>query len=860
MATVQIKVKTLGDTGVDINRIKKSGTAEITNGSIQADQDGYFTATSSGESFVGQEMFAFTSGGLKFSSDGTLVNADGNNAVLVDEKQGKEFVWGVVPTSRAYTVEMSIEMTELKLTALTFVGDQVAGQFPTKIEIDGEVYANDEVDITLPISGTKKEVSVKFTEWNRANYSAVLTKVAIMADEITLGNADIKTLESKAQSTAQPDDIYYGSVPSSGSVDIYDKNGDFFDNVRNGVIPNSNVPVELFVNGKRVQGHISTDSNYDVNAMVFTMDFENKLSSYEKVMYEGYDYSESENETLYDVFASFCKSVGINNVKMATMLGEQIVYGTPSKIGTVADYFKAITVPYPYIERGTVRETLDKFCQLTQLNLLENDNGDLVFVQARPIRSGNEQVLVIPAHCQMSAIDTDITIDNSVDIANVVYQKVFADEYVSTNVATVTAGIPQVERNVLKLWGRMGGTEVFTIGSTNYTKKLALYTGIKQKYYEGSVTIPKSSQNAIIDNLYGGIANNGITYRLIYKKKTGKASYTVQGTLSYDSDNYAVLPSTTAPDMGAITYSYDNTEEEYEDTTTSDTTLAFGTGMNLFSIYKLLNFQYASVVFSESLFTNNQTNLLNGSWKYNSATKEYTFDYKVLGYKFYVRMIADMPKKSDNATAIEFLGENYNETEKHITDKGVKTFYKTHLMQNSTTTDVSYLGGTGPYSDTPEGVEEYSARYLEINFFGDKRTISFESEDLIETIPDDANSISIDGNELLQDVTEVKIGNNSTPIAEQISKNITSDYANGISTMRLTVCCADYQDTFGVVRKNWSKGEIFQVGDIVRVDKDNNGTSAVTYKDGSAKLWKVTGRTFRNEGVPLVDLELQEVK
>lgn len=859
MATVQIKIKTIGDTDVNIDQIKKSGTAEVTNGSIQVDKNGYFTANSSKDDFAGQEMFTFTSDGLNFSSDGTLVNADGHSAVLVDEENRKEFVWGVVPTSKAYTVEMSIELSDLKLTALTFVGDRVAGQFPTKIVIENEEYVNDDVDITLPISGIKREVVVQFTEWNRANYSAVLTKVAIMADEITLGNSDIKTLESKAQSTSQPTDIYYGSVPSSGSVNIYDKNGDFYDHVRNGVLPNSNVPVELFVNGKKVQGHISTDSHYDVNGRMFSLDFENKLSLYEKVMYEGHDYSESENETLYDVFASFCKSVGINNVKMATMLGKQIVYGTPSKIGTVADYFKAITVPYSYIERGTVRETLDKFCQLTQLNIIENDNGDLVFVQSRPVRAGNEQVLVIPTHCQMSAIDTDITICNSVDIANVVYQKVVADEYVNTNVATVTAGVPQVERNVVKSWSRTGATTTYTIGDTNYVKKLALYTGIKQKYYEGSVTIPKSSQNTIIDNLYGGIKNNGITYRLIYKKKTGKASYTVQGTLSYDSDDYAVLPSTTAPDMGAITYSYDDAEEEYEDTTTSDTTLAFGTGWNLFSVYTVAPFEYASFEFSGTLFTNNRTNLLYGSWKYNSTTKEYTFDYAVLGYKFYVRMIADMPKKSDKATAIEFLGENYNATERHITANGVKTFYKTHLMQNPTSKDVSYLGGTGPYTDTPEGIEEYSARYLEINFFGDKRTISFEDKNLIDEIADDKNAITISGNELLQDVTELKIGNKSTPIAEQISQNITSDYANGIETMRLTVCCADYKDTYGVVRKNWSKGEIFEVGDIVRVDKDNNGTPAVTYKNGNAKLWKVTGRTFRNEGVPLVDLELQEI-
>lgn len=828
MATVQIKIKTIGDTDVNIDQIKKSGTAEVTNGSIQVDKNGCFTANSSKDDFAGQEMFTFTSDGLNFSSDGTLVNADGHSAVLVDEENGKEFVWGVVPTSKAYTVQMSIVLTALKLTALTFVGDPIAGQFPTKIVVDGEEYVNDEVDITLPISGTKREVVVQFTEWNRANYSAVLTKVAIMADEITLGNSDIKTLESQSQSTSQPTDIYYGSVPSSGSVNIYDKNGDFYDHVRNGVLPNSNVPVELFVNGKKVQGHISTDSHYDVNGRTFSLDFENKLSLYEKVMYEGYAYTD-ETKTLYEMFETFCEKVGLidatnKDKKMATMLGKQIVYGTPSKLGTVADYFRAITVPYPYIERGTVRQTLDKFCQLTQLNLIENDNGDLVFVQSRPVRAGNEQVLVIPTHCQMSAIDTDIVIDNIIDKAVVPQKTATVESKYSNAIGTITITETVSVPAPRAIWTTTSEKKVYTednLGNKRLYKFYGYVSTSDVKYYRGGFTI--KIDNCIVDTAH----NTSVKFRLYYMLRKGIASCS-ESIMFYDDENYPnfpiggdVRPFLNINYSGIEEYSNLQLDSPLPDYLAGSTAL-----VNSFSVKDNYSNLATDDVVKISSDMVNETDYLSANFQYISDNTYY-ISFTVLGGKRFVRMYGGAYQ--NQTLPVTFYGSPYG------------NFWFPH-----TSTDVE------------TGLQEYIPIKLEVTFCGYIKTITFND---VDTSADesDEHTVSIGGNEMLQTATTLVVDGTSTDLATQISKNITTDYKNGIETMRLTVCCADYKDTYGVVRKNWSKGEIFEVGDIVRVDKDNNGTPAVTYKNGNAKLWKVTGRTFRNEGVPLVDLELQEI-
>lgn len=110
-------------------------------------------------------------------------------------------------------------------------------------------------------------------------------------------------------------------------------------------------------------------------------------------------------------------------------------------------------------------------------------------------------------------------------------------------------------------------------------------------------------------------------------------------------------------------------------------------------------------------------------------------------------------------------------------------------------------------------------------------------------------------NSLLQQDTLYK----TTRLAVIMKDNILSDYENGVRTARITIGCADYYSTDGEKLKDWANGEIIEVGDIVRIDNDNSGTSRVKDNQGNDVYFRVTGRTFRYSGVPLIDLELQEI-
>lgn len=157
---------------------------------------------------------------------------------------------------------------------------------------------------------------------------------------------------------------------------------------------------------------------------------------------------------------------------------------------------------------------------------------------------------------------------------------------------------------------------------------------------------------------------------------------------------------------------------------------------------------------------------------------------------------------------------------------------------------------TGSVSSSTFGGELTSAKselkMLKIN----KRYGNYTSQDKLYTIPQ---------NSLLNESMSTPYKNTNGSLSDFIATNLLINYKNGVKTANLTICCANYYDSNNRLAIDWNKGQIIDVGQIVQIDNDNNGNSFVNNKDGSPIQWRVTGRIFRKSGVPLVDLELQEI-
>lgn len=134
------------------------------------------------------------------------------------------------------------------------------------------------------------------------------------------------------------------------------------------------------------------------------------------------------------------------------------------------------------------------------------------------------------------------------------------------------------------------------------------------------------------------------------------------------------------------------------------------------------------------------------------------------------------------------------------------------------------------------GAEKYSVEELSVSIYGD--TITYEFNDVKQTFGEGNVDFELQTNQLEQEPTQ---------------KNIIEDYKGGISNASAELFITNLYYRDGTLAKDWSKGQMLVVGDIVYFDND-------TYSDGSQRYWKITGIEPNYKGEPLSYAELMEVK
>lgn len=98
------------------------------------------------------------------------------------------------------------------------------------------------------------------------------------------------------------------------------------------------------------------------------------------------------------------------------------------------------------------------------------------------------------------------------------------------------------------------------------------------------------------------------------------------------------------------------------------------------------------------------------------------------------------------------------------------------------------------------------------------------------------------------------------PMTTIIRRNILTDSRSGIVTAtQKEIACLDVYDEAGNKVLDYSKGEIIKVGDVVRIDRDNEGNSISYKQNGEVRYWRVVGRQVSKVGVPKISLSLREI-
>lgn len=457
---------------------------------------------------------------------------------------------------------------------------------------------------------------------------------------------------------------------------------------------------------------------------------------------------------------------------------------------------------YDYVEPDTLRSTVNKVCVVAQLNCYEVEENDypynIRFAHAMPAEYNTVQILTIPERYQASQPTKDIILRNKYDGVEVQECQVKDVKEIDTLVYSRTDEV-RFFSVIYREANQAKGDWVSAIYNNNYAIT-AVYL-IADYAYIQSIQIPKSQNLNLsqITSVYSGVSESGnvnIAYSIEGKKLTYNNA-TIDVSIPRDPDNVSV---------GTVT--------SYEKGTLSEEEFLLNMEQHLPTLTLVVEKSDSSMTSSVSLIdlTNNKSVIVDSTSNPN----------------YYI--IRDL---------CILIGET------------------------RVSGDYSAIGST-LVSQIPGTVEAYEPTKISISIKGDKRTISFDDFEAKQSANfDKAKTIvRFDENQLMSN--RMYVAANRTA-AQSLDDAIHLYYGNGFrgngkATAKVTVFCGDIYDTAGNMVREWAKGETYELGDVVRVDKDNAGNTEWYYKNGDPYYWRITGLTHRYSGAPYIDLELQEVR
>lgn len=366
-------------------------------------------------------------------------------------------------------------------------------------------------------------------------------------EESAVYNKDwIKSIESTTQSTTNPSTIEYGILANTGRLEMKDLDGSIRADIESGVLPVSNIPVYVSVNGKSVQRHITNDSDYSEKENVLSLPLTNKISLYDNIPFDGMPLSEFET-TAEMLFEDVCLYVGIDMSKVAISDDARTA-------------LRNITIKYPYMKASTAREALNKICQLAQLQMYEDSRGLLSVISTTNVDSAEPlDVYNVPSYYKITNLDRTIVLKNKYDAIDMretkVIENINFDKLIQTNNVEPTGYLTNSNNQKIaekELWEE-GKTAIIGDG---YTK---IY--VDTYYITSRFVIPKSkaeNKEKVIKLLTGKNANGepNIKYSVTYEQKQGEVY-----EIDYEStniDNFALKEAeTTSQETGQIPTTYE---------------------------------------------------------------------------------------------------------------------------------------------------------------------------------------------------------------------------------------------------------------------------------------------------------------
>lgn len=693
-----------------------------------------------------------------------------------------------------------------------------------------------------------------------ADIKLKLTKTDSTEYEINRFNG-LKSVESLSQSTPNYSKIKYGICENTGSFSIVDSDKTLYNMITNGSLSGNLVPVKIYANGKKITEGFSNNSNYSLKDYILSSDF-NQDKFNEKILSKRLKFKE---QSLYDFAVDNIFSKGYYN---DSYLGCQRFFTNSNDIITITgDTTSTLTTlntneTYTYINENKY------FCYFYAKLSTANYRVRITFPSyesSQPIYSDNvdslysdnvgEDWTLISGFLYPHFYSQNRQQKMSLELRN--YNNNITCQIKNINIINLTQNdlldkdLAWCNANLTKEWitnidNQLSNTIIYgnTTGTVkDYLKAIevshgVLYQDTKRNQINKICEIAQlnayedenSNLKFISARPIETSSNINNTIVIPRNKQYSYLSPNILDKIKYNNTKYTNIKLKISEDSEVVYSSkfevYDDNENFVGTDTTNINKEFSSVGVSTFGT-AISGTGNMGISLSNPLRKQTDKKIVPSDFDNTDCFAKITKTYT--GGLSETITIAQLSSSS----SIQYDKFSYN-----ISEDGNESI--NFFIQ------VRFASSTG-HLITKQKVASF---YIEIY----KKTYSIE-ETKIQT-NGNSNVYEIESNELLQEDTTY----NSTPMATIISNNIISDYSSGIMSGNLTISCDNYYTINGTLSKNFRNGDIINVGDIVRVDKDNSGTSLFKDSNNNDIYWRVVGRKFRYKGCPYIDLEVQQVK
>lgn len=306
--------------------------------------------------------------------------------------------------------------------------DNSMGQYPTSYTVYSSIsgitdsFTSDdnviEIDNLMTGRGT---TIITFTGWNLQNVPIGITYFESVEIDVKMDKSWIDEFETQVQKTSDGESIQYGLLANTGSITLIDKDKSLLDKAKRGYLDTYLFTLELYVNNRLLQTHISTSTPYFVNNYTMKFELSNKVEKFQNTYL---NLSYSNQESAFDILEDICRSFNDFDTEYDNVL---ILNNGVNTEYPLDHYLSVFEIPsgQTFTIEGNALELINKICNAFGMNAYFRDEANfLYFTSARPRMIVGERIINIPYQKQFSDFDYSILVVNR-------YDRVFFDDEVS---------------------------------------------------------------------------------------------------------------------------------------------------------------------------------------------------------------------------------------------------------------------------------------------------------------------------------------------------------------------------------------------------------------------------------------------